>query len=145
MLNNTWKIPVGDWSDDGHGKCDYYTIKSNFTVEQAREAYFKAIEKSGIDLSRDIASDYEDSRVSESIEDTQFIKDLISEGYLMEWDGSYHVNDSVSMAIIVLRFIKNYIPEFEYEMIEDSIPMLPFYGFDEQGRHIGYFGYGLFS
>lgn len=63
----------------------------------------------------------------------------------MEWDGSYHVNDSVSMATIVLRFIKNYIPEFEYEMIEDSIPMLPFYGFDEQGRHIGYFGYGLFS
>lgn len=152
MLNNTWKIPVGDWSDDGHGKCDYYTVKSNFTVEQAREAYFKAVEESGIDLCKTFAHEYEDSTIEpkaiEALRD--FIKhlnaeDLISQCDWEEEEDSYHVNSSEDMAYIVLYFIQRYNPEFRFEVVEDSIPMLPFYGFDDKNRHIGFFGYGLFD
>ena len=79
-MTNTWKIPIGDWSDDGHGKCDWFTVKSNFTVEKAREAYFKAVEASGLDIAKEIAHDYEDSGVSERI--TELLPEFLE--YLFE-------------------------------------------------------------
>lgn len=149
-MNNVWKLPIGDWSDDGHGKCDWFIIKSNFTVEQAREAYFKTVEESGVDIIKEIAYEYEDSNVSERITNLlpEFIQDLAADDIIGIWewedDGIYHVETSRDMAEIFLRFIKEYSPEeFEYEII--NIPMLPFYGYDEKGRHIGHIGYGLFS
>ena len=144
-----WNLPIGDWSDDGHGKCTWFSISSNFTVEESREAYFKAVKESGVDISSEIASEYEDSSVSEKALKLipEFIDYLYKEGLLANWsekgeDPKYHVEEIRNMAKIVLLFIKNYTPEFDYKIIE--IPMLPFYGFDGYGRHIGYFGYGLF-
>ena len=142
MLNNLWRIPIGDWSDDGHGKCDWFIIKSNFTVEQAREAYFKSVEESKIDISNEIASEYEDTSVSGKVVETfpEFIeKKLIFKDPDYE---KYYVEDSISLAEIVCLFIKRYNTEFEYEIL--NIPMLPFYGYDEKNRHIGHIGYGLF-
>ena len=151
MLNNTWKIPIGDWSDDGHGKCDWFTVKSNFTVEQARDAYFKAVEASGLDIAKEIAHDFEDSGVSERIIELlpEFLEYLFERGLIVDWsddeEPEYHVEETSAMAEIVCCFIKRYNSEFEYKIVEDSIPMLPFYGFDEKHRHIGHIGYGLFS
>lgn len=142
MLNNLWKIPIGDWSDDGHGKCDWFIIKSNFTVEQAREAYFKSVEESKINISNEIASEYEDTSVSEEVVETfpEFIeKKLIFKDPDYE---KYYVEDSFSLAEIVCLFIQRYNIEFEYEIL--NIPMLPFYGYDKKDRHIGHIGYGLF-
>lgn len=78
MLNNTWQIPIGDWSDDGHGKCEWFIVKSNFTVEEAREAYFKAVEESGLNIVNEIAHEYEDSTVSEKVIELlpEFVQDL---------------------------------------------------------------------
>ena len=142
MLNNLWEIPIGDWSDDGHGKCDWFIVKSNFTVEQAREAYFKSVEKSGIDICKEVACEYEDNSVSEKVVKTfpEFVeKELISKEPFCE---DYYIEDSFSLAEIVCLFIKKYNTECEYEIL--NLPMLPFYGFDEKNRHIGHIGYGLF-
>ena len=151
MLNNIWKIPIGDWSDDGHGKCDWFTVKSNFTVEEAREAYFKSVEESGVDITKEIAHDYEDNSVSEKFLNIlpEFIEYLFEKELIVDWSNNeepeYHVEERSAMAEIVCCFIKRHNPEFEYKIIEDSIPMLPFYGVDQKGRHIGHIGYGLFS
>ena len=39
------KVPVGDWSDDGHGKCEWFIFATNKSVEDLREAFFTAKEK----------------------------------------------------------------------------------------------------
>lgn len=145
-MNNLWKIPIGDWSDDGHGKCDWFTIKSNFTVEQAREAYFKSVEKSGVDICREVACDYEDRSVSEKFLNAfpEFLeKGLIKHDPKFDnYDFEYYIADSFDLVEMVCLFIQKYNPEFRYEII--NLPMLPFCGYDEKKRHIGYFGYGLF-
>jgi len=45
-----FKIPIGDWSDDGHGKYVDYFIESNKPVEEVRELYFQACDKIGFSL-----------------------------------------------------------------------------------------------
>lgn len=143
-MNNLWNIPIGDWSDDGHGKCDWFTIKSNFTVEQAREAYFKSVEESGLDICEEVACEYEDNSVSEKFLNAfpEFLeKGLVK--YESEYYNEYYIEDLSDLVEIVCLFIQKYNPEFKYEIVD--IPMLPFYGCDEKGRHIGHIGYGLFS
>lgn len=59
------KFPIGDWSNDGHGKCDWYMFKSNVPVEELRIAHFKVHDEimeldqceniENYDSSRDIA------------------------------------------------------------------------------------------
>lgn len=149
-MNNIWKIPIGDWSDDGHGKCNWFTVKSNFTVEQARESYFKAVEKSNLDIADEIACDYRNSSVSQKVLELlpEFVECLDKKGLIEDWnkdeEPEYYVVDAGSMAEIVCLFIQKFTPEFRYKIIEDTIPMLPFYGFDKKDRHMGFFGYGLF-
>lgn len=147
-MNNLWNIPIGDWSDDGHGKCDWFTIKSNFTVEQAREAYFKSVEKSGVDICKEIACEYEDNSVSEKF--LKVFPEFLEKGLVKhnpdfndEYNAEYYIEDLSDLVEIICLFIQKYNLEFRYEILD--IPMLPFYGYDEKRRHIGYFGYGLFS
>ena len=142
-MNNLWKIPIGDWSDDGHGKCDWFTIKSNFTVEQAREAYFKSVEKSGIDICKEVAYEYENNSVSKKFLNAfpEFLeKDLVKYDPFNDYE--YYIESSSDLVEIVCLFIQKYNPEFIYEIV--NLPMLPFYGCDEKKRHIGHIGYGLF-
>jgi hypothetical protein len=140
-MNNLWKIPIGDWSNDGHGICDWFIIKSNFTVEQAREAYFKSVEKSGVDICKEVACKYRDNLVSEKFLKVfpEFLeKDLVKNDY----DFEYYIENSSDLVVMVCLFIQKYNPEFRYEII--NLPMLPFCGYDEKDRHIGHIGYGLF-
>lgn len=39
-----FKLPIGDWSDDGHGKCDWYIVEATKDKAGAVEAYKKAQE-----------------------------------------------------------------------------------------------------
>lgn len=140
-MNNLWNIPIGDWSNDGHGKCNWFIIESNFTVEQARE-YFNSVEKSGIDICKEIAYEYDDNSVSEKF--LKVFPEFLEEG-LIKHDPEYnedYIEYSFDLVEIVCLFIQKYNPEFKFKILD--IPMLPFYGFDEKKRHIGYFGYGLF-
>ncbi len=146
MTDNIWQIPIGDWMEP---ICKYYTIKSNFTVEQAREAYFKAVEESGVNIEDEIASEYDNNSVSEKIIELlpEFIKFLCEKGLLYKettlGEVEYYVDNLEDMVYIICLFIQKFTPEFKFEMI--NIPILPFIEKDEKGRRIYQFGYGLMN
>lgn len=35
----TYKLPIGDWSDDGHGKCEWYLVRSNKSARLIEAAF----------------------------------------------------------------------------------------------------------
>lgn len=154
--NNMYKfrIPIGDWSGDGHGKDEDMFIESNKPIKEVRELYFKACDNLGFSLDNSYKktkltpmADYEDYSfrkktlkalldfgVKISKEDVEFIEEQEStDGYELFTD-------------IILAFIMTQDESLILKRIPNNeLPMLQFYGFDEKKRHIGYFGYGLFD
>lgn len=62
-LPHVTSLVLGDWSDDGHGKTDITSIKSNLDPDQIMEAYKKGSKKLGFDFINEVAADYEDSAI----------------------------------------------------------------------------------
>lgn len=44
------KVPVGDWSNDGHEKCEDYYITANYPIEDMQQAYKDTCKKIGLQL-----------------------------------------------------------------------------------------------
>ncbi|PAD70589.1 hypothetical protein CHH83_01955 [Bacillus sp. 7586-K] len=136
-----FSMPIGDWSDDGHGKCDYYTIVSNKSVEEVREIHFKIADVTGIELDR-ICSEYEQNYIYvDLLED---LKELgfDASGINVSKDKAYIY--SYNMMRIWMFLLMKTDESLKLEVEEESLEMLPFYGFDEKGRHINFVGYGCF-
>jgi len=149
-----FKIPIGDWSDDGHGKYEEYLIKSNKPVEVVRELYFQACDKIGFSLdgsykktSLTPQADYEDYTFSK-----ETLQSLLDFGVKLDQDTIDYIREQEStdgtelLCDIILKFIQTQDETLELERAEENeCPMFQFYGFDNKQRHIGYFGYGLFD
>lgn len=138
-----FKLPIGDWSDDGHGKCEYFMIESNKSVEDVRELYFDTV--SNVNYSLDgtspysPCSDYEDGKITkEDIDGLGLNQDnyleITEEGYI----------GSKEFAELFIDFMCTHNEGLELKIVNDEVKMFPFYGFDEKKRHIGQMGYGLF-
>ena len=149
-----FKIPIGDWSNDGHGKHKDYLIESNKPVEVVRELYFQACDKIGFSLD----GSYKKTSLTPqaSYEDYTFSREtlqaLLDFGVKLDQDTIEYIREQEStdgtelLCDIILAFIKTQDPELELTRIEEqNFPMFQFYGFDKHKRHIGYFGYGLFN
>jgi hypothetical protein len=136
MTRYTFRIPIGDWSGDGHEKCDWFTVTAAKPVEEVREAFFVAKELLPHLNPEKFCCDYEDSLVPDSI-----AAELATKGVLIDVD-DFNPED---MARIVVWFLNQGDPELGAELTpEATVPMLPFCGFDKKKRHIGGMGYGLF-
>lgn len=149
-----FEIKIGDWSDDGHGKCDSYRVKSNKPVKDAREAYFTAKAKLPPHLCpENFMRKYEDFSLPENV-----YTDAKERGFdfFAGWEGDerlteeklpeflkYPQCDTERMCRYVIWFLKQGDSELELEMVPE-VNSLSFYGFDEKKRHIGFIGYGLF-
>lgn len=143
------RFPVGDWSGDGHDKCDYFQAKSNKSVQEVREIHFSAKEKLGFDIG-DICHEYEESEVREDI-----LEALVEAGFDIQWaggsetaryfeeaDGRFMTADGVfNLWIDILMFLD---PELKLEPVADNFEDITFYGFDEKKRHLQGPGYGCF-
>lgn len=148
---NKFKLPIGDYSDDDHGKCIYYIIESNKSLEEVRELYFKSCELFGNNFSKYLCWDYGDNYLTEDhfeelskfgIDFTKIFIDI--NDILDEFEAEENINlDIESYVEILLQFIKISDSDLELKIIEDKLPMFNFYGKDDKGRHIGQFGYGL--
>lgn len=109
-----FSIAIGDWSDDGHGKCEFPTFKWSHPVKKIREAYLASVAKTGLSFDHDrgeiqICAKYCENELSEQAQ-----QKLIELGYDMtsispEW---LSVEDFLSM---LLWFIKLSLPELQYE------------------------------
>lgn len=146
----TFKIPIGDWSNDGHGIADWYIVQSNKSVEEVRELYFQACKMFGFGLDTEYKDapciDYEDSVIP--IETLYLLEDFgvkAASNLLenLEVGSTECYVDPDNFINIVLEFIKTQDRNLELDIVD--IPMFQFYGFDSKERHIGYFGYGLFQ
>lgn len=149
-----FKIPIGDWSHDGHGQKEIFLIKSNKPVEHVRELYFQACDKIGFSLdgsykktSSTPCCEYEDITFSK-----ETLQELLDFGVKLKKETidiieqEEVIEEKLSLCEIILAFIRTQDSTLEISIEEEkNVPMFQFYGFDSKKRHIGYFGYGLFS
>ncbi len=143
-MEHTIAIAIGDWSDDGHGKCEYIHFKSNKPIDDVREAYFKAGENHEDLLPENFCSEYEEGTIS-----PEYMAPIleafpgIAEHLEQPGEGEDYYANVEFMTELVRRFIQLGDPEIQLEKMAEA-PTLHFYGYDEKKRHIGYIGYGLF-
>jgi hypothetical protein len=148
-----FNIPIGDWSDDGHGICRYYLISSNKPVEEVREAHFKIVKETGIDVTK-ICKNYEEDWYY----DEEIIQKIIDTGFDVEKRCCEIDRDGYENLIIGITFEPRELAELWVHLLmyvdkdlklefvaEEETLMLSFYGFDEKKRHISFVGYGLFE
>lgn len=134
-----FRMSIGDWSDDGHGKHEDFIIASNVPVEIVREAHFAMKESLGFSI-EDFCYEYEDSVI-----DSKTTKAIMELGFEFENVGDEEVGTyPEEMARLWIFLLKKVDVNLELKIIKDEIPTLHFYGYDKKKRHIGYVGYGLF-
>ncbi len=149
-----FKIAIGDWSGDGHGHCDYYLVSALGSIDDVREAFFKAREVVPKELHPEqICSEYEETRVSPEVArrlvDFYDLSNSELYNYEEEWFEKYFfteglVTEAQLFPVIVLLFIMKGNPDLDLRLEEENyVPTLHFYGSDDKGRHINFMGYGI--
>lgn len=147
-----FKVVVGDWSDDGHGKCDKYTFECNAAIEDVQEAYLKAVKVSKVALHDDqktkgvtcICCEYEDSKIQET--EIEALKAMGVKFDFLEVkprknEDSYDLS-AKDVATLFVEMAKTQLGQhFEYKLIEDPIPTIN--GYWKKGFNLN-FGYGCY-
>jgi hypothetical protein len=145
--HNLVGIPLGDWSDDGHGKFETFhlLIPIQFTQEMLSENYLKNKELFGFGL-RDFANDYEDGRIwvenYETLQSHGFQFSENSKSVLENFDPSdfYLYLNRKALLEIVVFFIGHGLENFTARVKEPD-----FYMFGQWQGPESMIGYGLFS
>ena len=139
MKRYRFRMPIGDWSCDGHGRCDWYLCEANKPIEAVREAHFKITEVTNINIEK-ICSDYDDNSISSELYENLRELGFVAEENLNEYIMYLYSADMATLWVLLLNKAD---PELKIELVnEDGIPMLPFYSFDQKNRHISFVGYG---
>lgn len=140
-------IPIGDWSDDGHGKCEYFQASAAKPFKAVCLAYatarakFKALGFSPEDL----CSEYEDNEVPE--ETVELLKE---HGFEIHPDDFY----AEEFAKLVVWFLNQGDPDLDAMLTpaKKSRPMLRNWDYCKAMKtstagedNLGGFGYGLFG
>jgi len=141
-------IHIGDWSGDGHGRCETFHVETNASIEEVREAYFRARAKLPEHLCpENFMNAYEDRSLPvEAWRDAleagfDFFEDF--EEFNYEPDLDYDVSPHILFKY-VMWFIQQGDPNLSLREIAPT-PSLSFFGVDSQNRHINFIGYGLFG
>lgn len=148
LMNKTvFKLEMGDWSDDGHGKTKTAVFETNVSVEYLREMYFTNKEVYG-DILEYYCSEYGEYTIStEDIEEIEesgiIISDKMKEDARENGEAYVDADDMIDWFI---QFMKLGNPSLELNQItQPKMPTFHFYGYDEKQRHISFFGYGTFG
>lgn len=109
-------FPIGDWSNDGHGRCDYFLVKSNYNKEKISNLTKSVKDILGFNLYQ-ICAGYEECILSdnivESLEKAGFNMSLDNEKYWEDCDDRYMSSDSIfNLWMDILQYLD---PQFKYE------------------------------
>lgn len=161
------KFPIGDWSDDGHGKVDWFIVKSNKSLEDLIGAHLLFKEKVGFDIG-EICAEYEENIITGII--AQFVKDLnvLGDGdeyevlnekgeyvdehntgllSLLPINGQISILDTKTVLKIWLACLRYADPELELEVEADDLPSMINWsvaGTKYKGQYLDTPGYGMF-
>jgi len=149
-----FRMPVGDWSDDGHGKYVSYLVGSNQPIDVVRELDSFILKKTGIKLN-DICGDYQESTLSKETVDkllelgfsfeTASGIDVFSEecdeediASILSSGADYEIHMSPdSMIELWLFLLKKVYPALDISVLDNEIDTL---------HHCnGQVGYGVFD
>ncbi len=137
-----FKIPIGDWSGDGHGICEWYIAKAEGTLEDVREAYFKGCENLPKELiPENLFSKYQESACTLEIARKIYELSSIDFGINDSEESVYCLPETLAQYVV---WVINRGNSLLNVLVEEDYPRFQFSGYDK-GRHIGFFGYGLFS
>ena len=131
------KLVIGDWSHDGHCQEETYMISSNLTRDEISDAYEKCVNKIGINLTKDIAGNYENNMILKD-DINKFISagHVVSDEYFKEQlaenkNKEYWLEPKVFFDLYLFT-VKAGNSKFKYKIIDEDCPII----------NIG--GYGLF-
>lgn len=141
-----FRIPIGDWSGDGHSRVEWVDVSTAKTLLDAREAYFRARKELDKDLDpAAFVCEYEDDQVDDDLRTKVFEKSGIDiTSPVVSCEHAFYVNTD-EFINYVIWFINQGDPELDLRREKEGLGMFPFYGNDKKRRHIPGFGYGLFS
>ena len=66
-------MTIGDWSGDGHGRCEDFCVISNMPIEAIRESHFRIKKATGVDI-ENLCSCYGEDKIPD--ETVQKLKSL---------------------------------------------------------------------
>lgn len=143
------KFTLGDWSGDGHSINKEFIFESNKPVQDVREAHFRFEKIFGFDIGK-LCSEYGECWLTKDMyyKLQDILKWNIDEDLTEEWwkeENDKYYPDTDELAWIWAKCLMVSDTELTLKSVNDSIPTLHFFGYDNQGRHLNTPGYGLFE
>ena len=147
---NIIQFDIGDWSKDGHGMSDSFSIISNLDVTILREAHLKFKKLYGVSIE---AICCDSSYIKESLYTTLYLLDILNKSkYLspeeINWKSNtyrfgYYIGEPKDILDIWLNCLKLVEPTFEYTM--QKAERMVHYSTTSSDIAINCPGYGLYD
>ena len=135
---NKFKLPIGDWSKDGHNQCDYFIVKSNIPFKEIVTIYMAMDEEYKVS---EQCAEYKNYCLTEDFIKFIKTKDLDPDEYIMDDEGGV---TSRSMATLIIDFLMKFDSKLELSIVEDvGMPMLCNWAVKK--GYLSLPGYGLFD
>jgi hypothetical protein len=140
-----YRIVIGDWSDDGHGKTETFIVDmANLSAKEMQANYDANVKKFGFDPKK-VCEEYQDSEFP-----LEYIHALVTDG-LKLWDNQdeepFNFEDEYGPDIygpeLMARVLCYFVAGMDWKIVLDEMPNL-FGGWSPvlgQGEN---YGYGMF-
>ena len=142
-----FRIPIGDWSGDGHGRCEDFYATAAKPGQAVHDAYFAAKARLPALCPESFCHKYEDGKVpQETIVALKAAGCPLPEMLEPDEDGASEGLGPEGMVVIVAWFLNQGDPDLDVKLepVVKKPPILPLCGKRGPGPHIGFIGYGLF-
>lgn len=142
-MSYQFEMYIGDWSCNGHERCDTFIIQSKKPVQAVREAHFRIPAVTGINIEKlDQPRPHRLTFDGVPVKGVKAINALGFEPALPENEPWYP--SAQEMAALWVFLLNKVDPELELSIVQPpELEMLHFYGCDEHGRTIGAVGYNI--
>jgi hypothetical protein len=125
-MEHKFKLIVGDWSNDGHGRSDTKICICSHSAGEVMGAHKKLVSK-GINLLSQ-CEDYEVSNLGKDFVEKLNEIGFDLSGFVEFYDGYSYVNTTEWMKLY-MELAKVEIPELEYKFINDGLPSIDIGGY----------------